>query len=211
MYKDESFWNRIASKYDTLEQKDVAYSIFIEKAGEYLKKDSTILDFGCGTGLVCNEIADKVHSIHAIDISSKMIEIARHKASQRKISNIVFERISLLEGTFKEASYDAVIAFNIFHLPEEIQTSLERIHKILKPGGLILSATPCMSEAPVLNRVLTFFSFLGLTPQLNAFSAAEMEQFFLAASFETIELNRIKPKSPQYLCISRKNFEKTLL
>ncbi len=55
MYKDEKFWDRIASKFDRLEKNDISYQIFIEKARKHLKIDDTVLDFGCGTGLIPNE------------------------------------------------------------------------------------------------------------------------------------------------------------
>lgn len=204
MNKTEKFFDRIASKYDRIEKNDIAYNIFIEKARAYLKEEDTILDFGCGTGLICNEIAENVAFIHAIDISTKMIEIANIKASELKITNIEFERTTIFEDKFKEGTFDAIIAFNIFHLLEEPQKYFERMNQLLKPEGFILSATPCMSEAPLLNYVLKFFSIIGLTPKLNSFKSSEMEYLLLNESFKTIELNRIKPKSPQYICIFKK-------
>ncbi len=203
-YKDEKFWDRIASNYDRIEQNDIAYPIFIEKARTYLKADDTILDFGCGTGLVCNEIAENVAFIHAIDTCAKMIEISKNKAAERKIENIGFACTTLFDEQLSEGSFDAVIAFNIFHLLEEPHSYFQRINRLLKPGGFILSATPCMSEAPFLNRVLKFFSVFGITPNLISFTSSEMEQFFLDSSFKTMEMNKIKPDSPQYLCISQK-------
>jgi 2-polyprenyl-3-methyl-5-hydroxy-6-metoxy-1,4-benzoquinol methylase len=205
MYKDEKFWDRLAPKFDKIEASDIAYKIFIERAGEYLKADDTILDFGCGTGLICNEIAVHVGFIHAIDISAKMIELSVNKATERKIRNIDFTRTSIFDEKFSEGSFDAIIAFNLFHLLEEPQKYFQRMNQLLKPGGLVISATPCMSETPVLNYVLKFFSLIGLTPELNSFISTEMEQLFLKASFKTIKLDRMKPKSPQYICISKKN------
>lgn len=202
--KDEKFWDRIASKYDRIEQKDIAYKIFIEKARAYLKVEDRILDFGCGTGLICNEIASNVGFIHAIDTSTKMIEISENKASARKIQNIDFARTTIFDDKFKEGSFDAIIAFNILHLLEEPQKYFKRVSQLLKPGGFVLSATPCMSEAPLLKNVLKFFSLIGLTPKLNSFTSTEMKQLFLKASFKLIELNKIKPKSPQYICILKK-------
>lgn len=203
-YKDEKFWDRIASKFDRIEKSDIAYTIFIEKARAYLKADDTILDFGCGTGLICNEIAENVGFIHAIDISTKMIEISKNKASEREIRNIEFWRTTIFDEQLKEGSFDAIIALNVFHLLEEPQKYFKRMNQLLKPGGLILSATPCMTEAPGLNYVLKFFSIIGLTPKLNSFTSTEMEQLFLNASFKTLEFNRIKPNSPQYILISEK-------
>lgn len=207
MYKDEKFWDRIASKFDRIEEKDIAYKIFIEKAREYLNADDTILDFGCGTGLICSEIAENVRIIHAIDISTKMIEISKKKASVRKIQNIDFARTTIFDDKFKVGSFDAIIAFNIFHLLEEPQKYFERINQILKPGGIIISSTPCMSEAPFLNIILKFFSIIGMTPKLNSFTSTEMKQLFLKASFKLIELNKIKPKSPIYICILEKQLQ----
>ena len=204
MYKDEKFWDRIASKFDRIEKNDISYKIFIEKARGYIKADDTILDFGCGTGLICNEIAENVGIIHAIDISTKMIEISKNKASARKIQNIDFERITIFDEKFKVGSFDAIIAFNIFHLLEEPQKYFQRINQILKPEGLIISSTPCMSEASLLNSILKLFSFIGMTPKLNSFTSSEMEHLLLNESFKTIEFNRIKPKSPIYICILKK-------
>jgi 2-polyprenyl-3-methyl-5-hydroxy-6-metoxy-1,4-benzoquinol methylase len=207
MYKDEKFWDRIASKFDKLEKNDISYQIFIKKARKYLKPHNAVLDFGCGTGLICNEIAENVRSIYAMDISTNMIEISKKKAKELNIQNIEFARTSIFDEKFKVGSFDTIIAFNIFHLLEEPQKYFQRLHQILKPGGLIISSTPCMSEAPLLNRILKIFSFIGMTPKLNSFTSSEMEQLLLGESFKTIELNRIKPKSPIYLCILEKKNE----
>ena len=204
MYKDEKFWDRIASKFDRLEKNDISYQIFIEKARKYLKIDDTVLDFGCGTGLICNEIAENVLSIYAMDISTNMIEISNNKAKELNIQNIEFSRTTIFDEKFKVSSFDAIIAFNIFHLLEEPQKYFQRLHQILKPGGLIISSTPCMSEAPLLNLILKIFSFIGMTPKLNSFTSSEMKKMLLVESFKLIELNRIKPKSPIYLCILEK-------
>jgi len=204
MHKDEKFWDRIAANFDRIEQNDISYKIFIEKAREYLKAGDKILDFGCGTGLICNEIAENVGFIHAIDISTKMIEISENKASERKIRNINFERTTIFDEKFKVGSFDAIIAFNIFHLLEEPQKYFQRVNQLLKPGGLIISSTPCMSETLLLNSVLKLFSFIGLTPKLNSFSSSDLENMLLKESFKILELKRIKPKSPVYICILKK-------
>jgi len=160
MYKDEKFWDRIASKFDRIEKNDISYKIFIEKAREYIKADDAILDFGCGTGLICNEIAQNVRIIHAIDISANMLEISKNKAKECNIQNIEFARTTIFDEKIKVGSLDAIIAFNILHLLNEPQKHFQRLSQILKPGGLIISSTPCMSEAPILNRIIKTFSFM---------------------------------------------------
>ena len=59
--KAEKFWDRAAKNYDKEEKKDEqTYIRIIEKAKTHLKNTDIVLDYGCGTGLISNEIADNV-------------------------------------------------------------------------------------------------------------------------------------------------------
>lgn len=204
MYKDEKFWDRIASRFDRIERNDISYKHFINTARRYINSNDAILDFGCGTGLICTEMAENVRIIHAIDISNQMIEIAKNKASARNIRNIKYTRTTIFDEKYEAGSFDAIIAFNIFHLLEEPKKHFQRLNHLLKPGGLIISSTPCMSEAPFLNCMLKTFSFFGITPKLNAFTSSELEQLLVNVSFSTKEMNRTKPKSPIFTCVLEK-------
>lgn len=71
MNRSEKFWDKMVNYYDREEKKDeLTYIKIIEKTKKYLKISDIVLDYGCGTGLICNEIADNVKVIHAIDTSS---------------------------------------------------------------------------------------------------------------------------------------------
>ena len=89
MNQSERFWDKTASKYDQIEMKDEqTYINIIKRTKSFLKINDIIMDFGCGTGLISNEVADYVKAIHAIDSSSTMIRLAEKKAKDRNISNI---------------------------------------------------------------------------------------------------------------------------
>ena len=60
----------------------------VEKTKQYLNVSDIVLDYGCATGTITNEIADNVKEIQGIDISSKMIDATRRKAGERKIEII---------------------------------------------------------------------------------------------------------------------------
>jgi SAM-dependent methyltransferase len=51
------------------------YSLTLDEILKNKKKN--ILDIGCGSGRYCKKIASYKHYVHGIDVSSKMIEIAR--------------------------------------------------------------------------------------------------------------------------------------
>lgn len=206
--KAEKFWDRAAGFYDKEEKKDrQSYMNFIETASKYLKAGAIILDFGCGTGLVCNEIAGKVEHIVAVDISSKMLEAARNKALERKILNIDYIRASISDERLKSSSFDAIIAFNVLHLLENSRYAIQRCFELLKPGGFIISATPCMGEKPLLNSLFSVGSKLGITPSIIPFKFTGLEQLFTEAQFEIIETGALKPNSPQYVAVGKKGGE----
>jgi 2-polyprenyl-3-methyl-5-hydroxy-6-metoxy-1,4-benzoquinol methylase len=203
--KAEKFWDRTANYYDKEEKKDeLTYLKFIEKARKYLNVDDIVLDFGCGTGLVSNEIADNVKMVYAIDISSKMIEIARNKAFGRKIQNIDYVYTTIFDERYKRDSLDVIIVFNVLHLLEDSQKVIQRINELLKPEGFIISATPCMGEKPLLNSLFSIGSKIGITPKIKSFKFSELEHFFIKEKFEIIETDCLKQNSPQYLLIAKK-------
>ena len=55
--KSEKFWDRMAKSYDKEERSDEHIILkIIEKTRTFLASSNTILDYGCGTGLVSNKL-----------------------------------------------------------------------------------------------------------------------------------------------------------
>lgn len=116
----ERFWDNAANTYDQEERKNEQTRVkIIEKTKKHLKINDIVLDYGCGTGLISNEIADNVKIIHAIDISSNMIEITKRKADGRKIENIVYAHSTIFDERYKRGSFDVILVFYILHLLED--------------------------------------------------------------------------------------------
>ena len=203
--KAEKFWDRTAKTYDKEEQKDIqTYQRIIEKTRRYLKASDVVLDFGCGTGLVSNEIACNVGMVHAIDTSSKMIEIAKDKTTELKIQNIDYTCSTIFDDRQVSRSYDVILAFNILHLVDDSQKVIQRMNNLLKPGGIIVSATPCMGETPLLSNLFSLGSRIGIIPEIRALKISELESFFKKENFEIIESHHLRKNAPQYFLIARK-------
>jgi 2-polyprenyl-3-methyl-5-hydroxy-6-metoxy-1,4-benzoquinol methylase len=205
MNKSEKFWDKSACKFDQQGKKDEqAYIKIIERTKKYIKTSDTVLDFGCGTGLISNEIADNVKIIHAIDISSKMIEIAKNKADNRRIRNIEYTNSTIFDERHKIGSFDVILAFYILHLLEDNQKAIQRINDLLKPGGLIISVTPCIGEKKFLNISLSLLSKIGLVPDIKSFKANELEDSIADGNFVTIENECLHQGIPQYFIVAKK-------
>jgi 2-polyprenyl-3-methyl-5-hydroxy-6-metoxy-1,4-benzoquinol methylase len=205
MNKSEKFWDKSASKFDQKGKKDEqTYNEIIDRTKKYLKTSDTVLDFGCGTGLVSNEIAGNVKFIQAIDISSKMIEIAKNKADNRKIQNVGYSHSTIFDERYKSGSFDVILAFYILHLLNDNQNAVQRINDLLKPGGLIISVIPCIGEKIFLNVSLSILSKIGLVPNIKSFKTRELEDLFSRANFQTIENESLHQDIPQCFIVAKK-------
>ncbi|MBN1186738.1 MAG: class I SAM-dependent methyltransferase [Bacteroidales bacterium] len=206
--RTEKFWDMLSSKTDKIAMKfEQTYSKAIERTKNYLKSDDIVLDFACGTGLVCNEIASKVAMIHAVDISSKMIEIANSKAINRRIDNIKFEKISIFDEKFNIQQFDVVLAFNILHLLKDSDNTIARIYELLKVNGYFITSTECAGEnkrAP-LNILVFILIKLGIAPYMRFYKTKEIEKQIINCGFRIIETESyINHNQPNYFIVAQK-------
>jgi 2-polyprenyl-3-methyl-5-hydroxy-6-metoxy-1,4-benzoquinol methylase len=205
MNKSEKFWDKSAYKFDQQGKKnEQAYFKIIERTKKYLKTSDTVLDFGCGTGLISNKIADKVKLIHAIDFSSKMIEIAKNNAANHNIQNIDYKHSTIYDERYESGSVDVILAFYILHLLDDYQQTIQRINNLLKPGGLIISVTPCIGEKIFVNISLSLLSKTGLIPDIKSLKASELEDSIANGNFETIESEYLHHGVPKYFIVAKK-------
>jgi len=142
-----------------------------------------VLEFGCGTGSTAITHAPYVKHIQAIDISSKMIEIAQGKADAKNIENITFQRSSIDEFSAADQTFDAVMGHSILHLLSNKEAVIAKVHKMLKPGGIFVTSTVCIGNTMKFFKVIkTIGKPFGLI--LRAFTAKELEGSLTDARFE---------------------------
>ena len=96
----------------------------------------TILDLGCGFGEHCKEFVNKgAAKVVGIDISTKMLEIAKKENSDPKITylNMPMEDIDEISDKF-----DLVISSLALHYIEDFDGVVKRINNRLNPGGYFI-------------------------------------------------------------------------
>jgi len=204
--KAVKFWDRAASSYDREEKKDEEkYQKTINQLAQYLKSEYLVLDFGCGTGLISNEISPLVQQIHAIDFSHNMIELAKTKAQKHQITNVQYKQSTIFDDYLKPASYDVILCIHVLHLLESAERVVSRIHELLKPEGLIVSVTPCMAEKPFMNGLFSLLYKLGLTPKINPLKAQNLKKLFAEKNFKIIDHHLLPKTSNEYFIVCKKD------
>jgi 2-polyprenyl-3-methyl-5-hydroxy-6-metoxy-1,4-benzoquinol methylase len=182
MYKSEKFWDRFAG------QKEEIPVDTVRKIKTYLDKSHKVLDFGCATGTISNEIAGDVKELLGIDISSKMVQAAQNNSDSRNISNTRFLQSSIFDEKLDSDTYDIILAFNILHLLDNAPEVMLRLYQLLKPGGIIISSSACLNEKKtMLASGLFLLSKIRLIPPINTFSSMELADLFTDSGFDIIE------------------------
>jgi ubiquinone/menaquinone biosynthesis C-methylase UbiE len=206
MDRSEKFWDRISSMYAKQSISDVdTYQFKHKKIKSMLSPDDTVFDYGCGTASLSIELSSNVREIHAIDISSKMLEIATQRIDKKNIKNIKIRKSSISDVDFVPGSYDVVLAVNIFHFINDIGSDLNRICQMLKPGGVLISETPCMGEdRRFSNKLMYYLGKIGLIPELNMLSFEAFENCISESGFSITYKKNLSKTPRDYFVIARK-------
>jgi SAM-dependent methyltransferase len=121
--------------HDEFNYKGIQYSEWLDLLASKLGKGASILDLGCGNGRALKYLVDKGFQGVGVDVSEKMIRLARKHVPKGK-----FLKKDFGELDFKEGSFDAVISFfALNHIPkDEFKKVIHSSKKILKKHGLLL-------------------------------------------------------------------------
>lgn len=186
MVQPDQFWDRLAAGYAKRPVKDdAAYQKKLKITQSYLKPEMYALEFGCGTGTTSITHAPFVRHIRAIDISKKMLGIAQGKADSANVKNITFEQSSIDELNATDEIYDVVIGHNILHLLENKEAVMAKVYRMLKPGGIFISSTPCLGGTMrILKIILPIGRFFRLLPLVAFFTAEELVGNLTDAGFQ---------------------------
>jgi len=121
-------------------QKYEKASIFQQEWGNkiiselHLRGDESILDLGCGNGLLTANLSELVPNgnVIGVDASDGMIAVAKEKER----SNLEFELMDLNELSF-DCQFDFIFSNAALHWVKDHNRLWTNIHKTLKPNGLI--------------------------------------------------------------------------
>lgn len=112
---------------------------------QYLPEKGLILDAGCGPGRYTIELADMGYKVALLDLTPKLVEIARVQIIKAKVENQVRE---VLQGSiddlsmFKDNTFDAIICFGgaLSHLvvDEQRKKAVNELIRVAKQDSPML-------------------------------------------------------------------------
>jgi len=235
--KIAKIWDRFADGYAKQPIEDLeSYEIKLKLTRKYLlpERTKTVLEFGCGTGGTALLHAPYAKSIHAIDISPRMIEIAKERQQQQQqqesktttepeeepkaastttTENVKFEctGIDSLSPNNKKKEdqepYDIIMGMSILHLLPNLNEILPKVHENLRSDGYFISSTVCMgdwSAKPYLRWILPVVSWTGIIPSIVLFTKQELRQRIEDSGFEIEHEFHPDPEKAVFLVAKKK-------
>jgi ubiquinone/menaquinone biosynthesis C-methylase UbiE len=127
--------SRLASIYDLDSPWSIDRDFYLSLAE---KPNQTILDLGCGTGLLSDAYAAKEHTVTGADPSPAMLEVAKRKPHGKEI-----EWVQCFAQEFKSNKlFDLIVmtghAFQVLLDDADILASFKAMRKHVKPDGRIV-------------------------------------------------------------------------
>ena len=105
-----------------------------------LGQDSTLVDFGTGTGAYALTAAPFCRRVVAVDVSPVMLDVVKSKARSAGLQNVEAVNEGMLTYRHQGEPADFAVSRNALHsLPDFWKAlALQRIASVLKPGGVLL-------------------------------------------------------------------------
>lgn len=131
---NKTYYDNFAKNYENERNKGyhkMIDDIEISILRKYLKENDSVLEVGCGTGLILSKVVKFVVNGIGIDISENMLKIAKNKGL-----NVFYGNGE--EIPFSDNQFDVVYSFKVLPHIKNIENVLNEIKRVTKPNGIIL-------------------------------------------------------------------------
>lgn len=129
---------RLAAAYDTLNPAGKDTAFYLDLAGTTPR---SILDMGCGTGLLAVEFARRGHNVTAADPAGAMLAIARERAGGELVTWVESDAA----GLSTDGHFDLIVmtghVFQVFLDDEAVAAALGNLRRLLAPSGRLVFET----------------------------------------------------------------------
>ncbi|MEC7986294.1 MAG: tetratricopeptide repeat protein, partial [Myxococcota bacterium] len=128
-----------APKFDE-HLRDVLHYQTPQKLSQFLRRHHTqshferVLDLGCGTGLMAEELRDLSQRIIGVDLSEKMLA----QAEKKEVYHSLFNGDILSYLGEERPAFDLIVAADVLVYFGDLQPILSAVSQRLKPGGVFL-------------------------------------------------------------------------
>ena len=116
-----------------------------------ISEDDKLLDVACGTGDYAIYCAQIIKQAYGVDLSNKMIEIARKNANKLQVNNLSFKVQDVIELPFETDQFSIVNCKSAFHHFEDYGKNINEMRRCCILGGRIAIQDIVAHENRIIN------------------------------------------------------------
>ena len=167
----------------------------IEKRDPHYLKNLSILDIGCGGGLISEPMARLGANVVGIDASEKNINVAKLHSEKTGLK-ITYINSSPENLDYKE-KFDIILNLEIVEHVDNVNLYIESCYKLLKTNGLMFTATLNRSFISYIKAIIGAEYILRWLPigthDWNKFiKPEELESYLSEKNFSTLDIKGLK-------------------
>ncbi len=98
------------------------------------ERPDSVLDFGCGTGLIAFELREYAGMVYGYDASSEMGRVFQEKRAALEADNVRF----LNAEEMRSRTYDVIFSSMVMHHIPDVEAEISGLKRLLKPGGRLI-------------------------------------------------------------------------
>ncbi|MBI5273846.1 MAG: 3-demethylubiquinone-9 3-O-methyltransferase [Chlamydiales bacterium] len=110
----------------------------IREIDNHFSSPVTVLDIGCGGGLLTNPLSEQGHEVVGIDLSLSSLDIAKRYDNTKRVKYIYADACHL---PFPDNHFDVVCAMDVIEHVEDQQKLFAEAARVLKKGGFFFFHT----------------------------------------------------------------------
>jgi 2-polyprenyl-6-hydroxyphenyl methylase / 3-demethylubiquinone-9 3-methyltransferase len=165
----------------------------------------TVLDVGCGGGILSDSMARKGAQVMGIDLSTKALKVAQLHALEAGTANVQYREVSA-EALAAEApaSYDVVTCMEMLeHVPDPASV-VRACSQLVKPGGWVFFSTINRNPKSFLFAIVGAEYVLQMLPKGTHEYAKMIRPSELAAYCREADLELAQTRGMEYNPITRR-------
>lgn len=173
-----------------------------------LDPTARVLEIGCGNGATGALAMARGRAGHYVGV--ELVEGQGRKARE-VLSDVLIGDVERMDFDWQPAEFDALIMSEVLEHLVEPGALLRRLHRFIRPGGIVLASSPNISHWRVLRELLK--GRFDLADQgvfdrthLRWFTPATFAAMFETAGFRIDRVGPVTPFSPRVETISRLTF-----
>lgn len=134
-------FNQLAAEWDDSPRRTELARAVAEAIRQAIQPNGheTVLEFGCGTGLLTAALSSHVGRILAVDSAEQMLETLAIKLRHLNIDNVE-TRLGSVPDPLPHGGFDLIVSSMTLHHVEDTAAVMESLFSRLSPGGRIALA-----------------------------------------------------------------------